>query len=162
MSRENVWTNSDGLRVGFGTRAISKTIGAQPSLGGQRQQVVVTILGTDLADVDVARQKAHGVVIPAEALLESAKLYVTTAFAGVNAVMDIGVYKAGTAGTDNDDGIDVAVATASLGDNVVIACDGATIGTVLDAAYKVGVTYDTAAFTAGEATLVVEYVVQSK
>lgn len=161
MARESVWTNSDGLRVGFGTRSIETTVAAAPSLGGQRQQLSLKIKGTDLADSDVARQLAYGAFIPAGSLLESAKLYVTTQFAGASAVMDIGVYNMATGAAVDDDGIDAAIATATLVADAVIACDGADIGTVVAVDTKIGVTYDTAAFTAGEATLVVEYVLPS-
>lgn len=163
MAKERRWTNADGLVVGFGTRTVASSSGAQPSVGGQRQQVVLTIKGTDLADAVATDSDAivHGVTIPADSLLESAKLYVTTAFAGATAVMDIGIYNASTGAAVDDDGIDAAVAVGTLTDNAVVACDGALIGSVLANNSKVGVSYDTAAFTAGEATLVVEYVKQA-
>src|SRR5690606_6507600 len=97
--------------------------------------------------------------IPANALLESAKLFVTTAFVGTNAVMDISTYNASTGAAIDDDGIDVAVATATLADNAVVTCDGALIGTFLAADSQVRISYATAAFAAGEATLIIEYVV---
>jgi hypothetical protein len=122
-----------------------------------RQQVKLKILGTDLLDSDVSKQLVHGVTIPADALLESAKLFVTTAFVGATAVMDIGTYNSAGAAVD-DDGIDAAVAVATLVDNAVVTCDGAQIGTVLASDQRIGVSYDTAAFTAGEAWLVVEYI----
>ena len=159
-NRETNWTNSDGLVVGFGTRDVETTGSAKVSLGGQRQQVVMDIYGPDLPDTDVAAQEVHGVILPAGALLESAKLIVKTAFAGATATMDIGIYAVDGNGTDDPDGIDVDIAVTAIdaaGD--VVACDGAKIGTVLDAGYKVGVSYETAAFTAGVAELVVEYVV---
>lgn len=157
MPRSSYWTNSDGLVVGFGTRSVETNSGAQPSVGGLRQQVKVRIKAADLADSDVSAQLLHGVTIPADSLLESAKLFVTTAFAGATAVLDIGTYDSAGSAVD-DDGIDAAIAVASLGDNVVIACDGALIGTVLASNQRIGLSYDTAAFTAGEAWLVVEYI----
>lgn len=158
MGRQAYWTNSDGLVVGFGTRSVETTSGTEVGGVSARKQVVVAIKGTDLADSDVTNQLIYGVIIPANALLESAKLFVTTAFAGATAVMDIGTYNASSGATVDDDGIDAAVAVATLVDNAVVACDGAQIGTVLSANVKIGVTYDTAAFTAGEAFLVVEYI----
>jgi hypothetical protein len=119
------------------------------------------IKGTDIADTDVARQLAYGVTIPAESLVESAKLFVTTAFAGATAVMDIGTYNASSGAAIDDDGFASAVAVATLVDNAVVTGAGAQIGTVLATNSKIGVTYDTAAFTAGLATLVVEYVLQA-
>jgi hypothetical protein len=130
-------------------------------MGGMRQQAIVEIKGADLADSDVARQLAYGITIPADALLESAKLFVTTAFVGATATMDIGTYDASSGAAIDDNGVAAALAVASLSDNAVIACAGALIGTVLAANSKIGVSYNTAAFTAGEATLVVEYVLEA-
>lgn len=158
MARENIWTNSDGLRVGFGSRTRETTVGGTPSTSGSRQTIVMKIVGTDLADTDVARQLAYGVEMPVDSYLESATLFVTTAFAGATAVMDIGIYNAGTGAAVDDDGIGSAIATATLVDNYDAALAGALVGTVLAQRSKIGVTYDTAAFTAGEATLVVTYI----
>lgn len=158
MGRNAHWVNSDGLAVGFGTRTPEVNAGAKVNLGGKRQQVIVKIVGASVPDSDVAAQLYNAVEIPANALLESAKLFVTTAFVGATAVLDIGVYNASTGAAVNDAGIDAAVATATLVDNAVVACDGALIGTVLAQRSKIGVSYDTAPFTDGEATLVVEYI----
>lgn len=158
MPRKSYWTNSDGLIVGFGTRSVETNSGAQPRSDQMRQQVKVRIKAADLADSNVANQLVHGVTIPADALLESAKLFVTTAFAGTNAVLDIGLYKSVDGTEVDDDGIDSAVAVGDMEDNEVVACDGAKIGTVLAFDSKIGLSYDTAAFTAGEGWLVVEYI----
>lgn len=158
MNRDATWTNQDGLVVGFGQRGAEVNSGAKVSLGGKRQQVVLKISGADVPDSDVASQLVNAVEIPADALLESATLFVTTAFAGATATLDIGIYNASTGAAVDDDGIDSAVAVATLVDNAVVVCDGALLGTVLAQRSKVGVSYDTAAFTAGEATLVVEYI----
>lgn len=158
MPKAATWTNSDGLVVGFGQRTAEVNSAAKVSLGGKRQQVIVKISGATVPLSDVSAQLVNGVEIPADALLESAKLFVTTAFAGATAVLNIGVYNASTGVAVDADGIDVAIAVATLADNAVVACDGALIGTVLAQRSKIGVDYDTAAFTAGEATLVVEYI----
>jgi len=160
MGRETYWTNKDGLNVGYGTRTVETTGSARvPAGDSRRQQIVMKITGADLADADVSAQLVHAPVIPAGALLEKATLVVKTLFVGATATLDVGIYKAGVAGTDDDDGIDAAVAVAALVAGADIACDGAAIGTVLDADYKVGASYDTAAFTAGEAEVVIEYLV---
>ena len=160
MARDNIWTNADGLVVGFGTRTVTTSSGATPSTRGAYKEVVLTLKGTDLGDTVAATDDAivHGVEIPADALLLSADLFVTTAFtSGGSAVLDIGVYQADGTIVD-DDGIDAAIAVATLTDNAVVACNGADIGTVTATAVKIGASYDTAAFTAGEAKLVVRYV----
>jgi hypothetical protein len=157
MPRSSYWTNSDGLVVGFGTRSIETNSGAQPRSDQMRQQVKVQIKGSTIPDSDVSAQLVHGVTIPANALLESAKLFVTTAFAGATAVLDVGTYDSAGAAVD-DDGLMSAVAVATLVDNAVVTGAGALIGTVLASNQRIGVSYDTAAFTAGEAWLVVEYI----
>lgn len=159
MSRNSVWSNSDGLVVGFGTRTVATSSGAKVATAGAVEELVLNIKGTDLGDTVAATDDAivHGASIPADSLILSADLFVTTQFAGATAVLDIGVYQEdGT--TVDDDGIDAAVAVATLVDNAVVSCDGADVGTVTATAVKIAASYDTAAFTAGEAKLVVRYI----
>lgn len=158
MGKASNWTNQDGLVVGFGARTAEVNSAAKVSLGGKRQQVVFKIKASELADTDVASQLVNGVVIPAGALLESAKLYVTTAFVGATATMDVGTYLASTGVAVNAAGIFAATAVAALGANAVVTGAGALIGTVLASNQKIGATYNTAAFTQGEANVVVEYI----
>jgi len=158
MPRANLWSNADGLTVGFGRRTVEVNSGQQVVTAGASQQIVVKISGPTIPDSDVSAQLLHAATIPADSLLLRADLFVTTAFAGASAVLDIGIYNASTGATVDDDGIDAAIATATLVDNFDVVCDGALIGTVLAQDSKVGVSYDTAAFTAGEATLVIQYI----
>ena len=152
------WTNKDGLVVGFGTRGVETTYSAKASRGGPEQQIVMRIRGADLADAVVADQLIHAPIIPAGAFIKSAYLQVDTAFEGVNAVLDIGVYKLSDGTAVDDDGIDAAIATATLVASYDVACDGAEVGKEQAVACKIAASYDTAAFTAGEATLIVTYV----
>ena len=159
MSRNAYWTNADGLVVGFGTRQITKNAGAKVAKGGAREEIVVEVDLALLGDTVAATDDAivHGVVIPADSVLESATLNVDVAGAGATAVLDIGIYQEdGT--IIADDGIDAAVAVAALTAGAVISCDGTSLGTTITQGCKVGLSYDTAAFTAGTATLVVEYI----
>ena len=159
MARNAYWTNQDGLVVGFGTRTITKNAGAKIAKGGAVEQMVVEVDLATLADAVATTDDAvvMGAHIPAGALLQSATLIVDVAAVGASAVLDIGTYDLDGAEID-DDGIDAAVATASLTAGAVIACDGALVGTVLAANSRIGLSYDTAAFTAGTATLVVEFI----
>ena len=150
------WTNSDGLVQYFGPRKSENSVPAEavnPSLG--RKMITVYFRGEDLGDTVTPSER--GALIPSGSYLRSATLTVQEAFAGATAVLDLGIYKVGATGTDDDDGIDAAVAVASLTAGVDIACDGAAIGTVLTGDYRIGPSYDTAAFTAGSAKLVVEF-----
>lgn len=158
MKKSVIWTNSDGLAVGFGPRDVETTYSAKLSVGGNRQQVVMRIKLSELADTIDANDLINAPVIPAGAVLETARLFMETAAVGATAVLDIGIAKASD-GTDiDDDGIDVAIATATLVDGYTVACDGAKLGTELAYASKVYASYDTAAFTDGVAVLTVEYV----
>jgi hypothetical protein len=159
MKRNATWTNSDGLRVGFGTRGVETTYSSKASTAGAEQQIVMRIKGADLADSDVAAQLDYAPSIPAGAFIKSAYLQVDTAFEGTNAVLDIGVYKTSDGTAVNDAGIAAAIATATLVASYDVACAGALVGTELANNSKIAASYDTAAFTAGEATLIVTYVV---
>ena len=156
----SVWTNEDGLQVRF-----DLSRGPQEMPGGVTSQAVHKTLvhkiadATALGDTDTAAANAHEAFIPAGAVLLRATLHVNTAFtSGGAAVLDVGFKQADGTNID-DDGVDAAVAVAALTANTAIICDGADVGTVIDASNDayVMVTYDTAAFTAGDATLILEY-----
>jgi hypothetical protein len=162
MARDNIWTNSDGLAVGFGTRTIASTVSVKhPGPDGALEQVVLRIRGEDLADVVAVSedQVIHGVTIPNGAVIVSAETVVLEDFVGATAVLDIGVYD--NAGTIvDDDGIDAAIAVATLVvSNGPIAADGADISTVVatTGGVKICASYDTAPFTAGEAVCTIKY-----
>jgi hypothetical protein len=159
--RDNTWTNKDGLYVGFGTRKTEKNTSSAHAPSSGIQTLEMRIRGADLGDTVAAADLENAAVIPQGALLLSADLFVTTAFAGASAVLDIGTYNADANDIADDDGIDVAIATATLTDGAVVSCDGADVGVVCDGTdgWKLGASYDTAAFTAGEATLVCRYIV---
>jgi hypothetical protein len=101
-------------------------------------------------------------VIPARSLIINADLIMTTgATSGGAATLTIGTYNA--AGTAIDaDGIDAAIAITAIdvaGD--VVQNDGAQVNgllTVGAADAYVGMTYGTAAYTAGRAKLVIQYI----
>lgn len=159
-NRNHKWENKDGLFVGFGTRRSESNSAPQTSTAGVYQEFRMAIKGTELNDVATAAEVENGAVIPAGAFLVSASLYVNTAFTSEGvAVLDLGLLNATTGAITDDDGIDAAVALAALEAGDVVACDGALIGTQLAAPNKVIASYDTAAYTAGEATLVVRYAV---
>lgn len=164
MSRDNVWANSDGLAVGFGTRTTVKSGSFGVADNGATQKLFLKFRGEDLGDTVSATgdQIVQAPVIPNGATILSATLKVTEAFVGATAVLDLGLYdKDGT--IVDDDGIDAAVAVAALTLGAEIACDGADINTVVatTGGVKVGASYDTAAFTAGEAILEVEFATAS-
>ena len=149
-------TNSDGLQVHYGTRDVdynfARAVGGVDSV----QKIVFDIKATDL-DTTVTINGASA-FIPADSLIKSATLLVQEGFtSGGSATLTIGTYSIAGAAVDAD-GIDAAVAVGSLGANVDIACDGAQVGTIVTADCYIGAIYGTAAFTAGTARLVIEYI----
>lgn len=159
MNRDTIWTNADGLAVGFGTRDVEQTGSAKLSVGGDRQQVRFRIKLADLTDTTVGNQLINAPSIPAGAILETARLFVESAAVGVNAVLDIGLAKTADGAIIDDDYVDAAIATATLVDGYTVLCDGAAIGTELAFNSKVYASYDTAAFTSGVVVVTLEYVV---
>lgn len=156
-NKASFWTNPDGLVVGFGQRDVADNIPAAVNAGGAKRQLVMEIVGANLADTAEPTDFITGAFIPADSTIVAAYLTVTTAFAGTNAVLDIGTYDAAGDAID-DDGIDAAIAMATLSDNYYVACDGGKIGTQVTVNNYIAATYDTAAFTAGRAKLVIEYI----
>lgn len=148
------YTNDDGLKVTIGVPGDFKS--GQLKSNGARKELVYKI---DAVAVTPA-SGAHGddeSLLPAGAVLESAKLIVTTAFAGGTNISLGFEEKDGTA--IDADGIDAAVATAALTANAVIDCDGADIGTIVDASNDGYVALTkSGTFTAGKADLVLTYI----
>lgn len=154
------YTHSDGLVQHYGPRD-AEYKGRMPSVKGSIQQIELDISGAELGDAAVNAHLVGGAVIPSGAHIIRGNLWVTTAFAGATAVLDIGVYNADTLAAVDDDGIDAAIAVASLTDNAEIASDGALVDTTLAQDSIIAASYDTAAFTAGHAKLIVEYIIPS-
>ena len=158
------WVNDDGLVVRFGTEQGTADKAGSPRTAGDVSELVVKITGTDVPSTDAPVSTQVG--IPDGAYLMSATLYVSTAFtSGGAATLDIGLFNDdgdGTYSANDADGIDAAIAiTAIDADDDEIACDGALVGTTLagtgDRPLYVSYGYGTAAYTAGEAELVIQY-----
>ena len=163
MGKASVWSNNDGLAVGFGTRTETSHCAYKLDDEGELSTIYLRFKGEDLGDAVAATDDAvvYGPVIPNGSTIIDATLEVIEAFdsAGDAGVLDIGLYTPAGSEVD-DDGIDSAVAQAAIdaiGDT--IACDGADVATVVATAggVKVAASYDTAAFTAGEAVLKVRF-----
>ena len=105
-----------------------------------------------------AEDDAAQLVIPDNALIESAVLFVVEAFtSGGSAVLNLGTeFEDGS--VSDADGID-AIAVAALTEGATIVCDGAQIGTSVTTGHRqLSVNDATAAFTAGKARLMVTYI----
>lgn len=162
MTASELWVNGDGLEVRFGAEKATKRKGGETNAAGDSHEIRLTINGADVPAADAPVDKK--VAIPSGAFIESATLVVKTAFVGATATLDLGLMtddNDGTYSTKDDDGIDAAIAVAALTADASIACNGALIGTTvtdsntLPMPFSYG--YNTAAFTAGVAELVIKY-----
>lgn len=157
------WTNEDGLVVRFGTeRGAVKNEGVTSE--NAHKTLVHKFTYSDVANTDTAAADPEAPFIPAGSVITRAALYVTDAFVGATAVLDIGLKVAAGTNTDDDGILSTGIATIDADGDVVIG-DGALVlqetgdltAKRFTADQYIMTTYDTAAFTAGAATLVVEY-----
>jgi len=156
-NRDNIWTNKDGLNVGFGTRDVDTNAAAVVVAGdSQVRRVVMKVVGTEVGTAPTAGQLENSATIPAGAFVLSCKLYVDTQFTGAGAEFVAGGY----GDTDDPNGFVTATegAVANLTADAVITGAGAYITSTLADDITVGVLSDTA-FTAGSGTMVIEYLV---
>lgn len=154
------WTNADGLTVLMHEE--QGTVKDQGNaVNGAKSTLVVDIPDATLIPSSVATPAANDPFIPAGSYITDAYLVVETAFtSGGAATLTIGTYESDATAIDAD-GIDATVAVAALAANKAVACDGAQVGgtaTVGANDAYVQLIYGTAAYTAGAAKLVIEYV----
>lgn len=156
------YTNADGLRVLTGSD-MGAVGGEGVTTRGARQVLEIDITGTAVgSSFGASNIDLLAPTLPANCIIVNADLVITTPFtSGGAATLTIGTYNA--AGTAIDaDGIDATIAiTAIDADGDVVQCDGAQVSglvTVGGAAAYVGAIYGTAAFTAGAAKLIIEYI----
>jgi hypothetical protein len=159
----STWTNKDGLQVHFGTTR-AQTMPGGLNAENVHKTLVHKFTYEDVANTDTAAPDADEAFIPAGSVITRAALYVTDAFVGATAVLDIGLKVAAGTNTADDGILSTGIATIDADGDVVIG-DGAYVlqetgdltGIRLAADQYIMTTYDTAAFTEGAATLVVEY-----
>ena len=148
----NVWTNADGLEVRFNLARTEVTDGG---ISLPREKVFIYRISdaTELGDTDTAAADGDAAFIPAGAIVKDAFFVVDTAFtSGGSATLDLGVKQADGSAIDPN-GVDNAIAVASLTEDAVISNDGDLVGTRLANDSYPMATYNTAAFTAGAGTL---------
>lgn len=149
------WTNFDGLLVRYNNERSAVRMDGGESVSKQVFTYKVAD-ATAITDTDTSAPAADEAYLPAGAIILSSRFVVDTTFTGATAVLDIGLKKADGTNID-DDGLDAAIAVASLTANAGITGDGALVGTKLAFDSYVMFGYDTAAFTAGAGRLIVEW-----
>lgn len=163
MNKKSIWTNKDGLYVGFGTRKVENNTASVVSAGDSHtRKVIMKIVGVDVPSAAGAKELANSVAIPAGSNIKSVRVVVDTAFTGGTS-LDLGGFTLADA-ADDDDGFIAALLTATLAagyDETYTAAaankGGAYLGTKLANTVKVAPSYNTSAFTAGVATVTIEY-----
>lgn len=158
MSYGDTWLNADGLLERKGTLNLETSEGGFYTVKGNIKQFEHKLFWDNLPDTN-AITGTQEQAIPANAVIQRAYLVVDTAFtSGGLTTLDIGLKQADGTAIDAT-GIDVAIAKATLAQDAVVACDGALIGTRITADGFISTTTTTGPWTAGEATLVIEYLV---
>ncbi len=170
------WVNSDGLVVRFGTRPTNEDadVPAQTNTAGRVQEISftlpdLTLLGTD-ATAYTAGEFVNAAKIPANATVHQVRVITKTAAAsGGAADLLLGAYTIGSDGAldvVDADGFaaagDSALANFSaVGETLTLtsSAGAALIGdaTVGSSDVVVAATYATAAYTAGELEVIIEY-----
>jgi hypothetical protein len=171
MSRDNTWTNSDGLVVGFGTHSVDYEVGRvyQGANGvvTQVQEFDMASLPAFASESRTAYPNASGqeIIIPRGSVFLGGTLVVLVACTGTNADADFGTWGAVV---DDSNGLkdSVLVATvAEVGD--VLILDGdliadaddsnlAVAGAISNSDVVITASYTTA-YTAGRIRLTVDY-----
>ena len=153
MSLESV----GGRQTFFGALPTKNKFGGEVHSSGVKKELKFSFSYDDLPAVDADNEMLA--VLPAGSTITAAYVIVDTAMAGSSGTLTIGTYEADGGGAIDLDGIDVAIAQAALLADTTIVCDGAQVGggiVLAERAAIVAVTGGTV--SAGEFTLVVEYI----
>lgn len=162
MARNSVWTNNDGLEVGFGTLDTDNFQGASVRTTGRVNQLVVELDWDNLPSAAGTAPSSKEFRIPANSIIQDAVLVVTDPFTSAGATtLSIGLKD--SAGTVIDaDGIDATIAkTAIDAIGEAVQCDGALVAgttTIGTSDGYLSTVVATGPYTAGRGTLTVEYI----
>jgi len=151
------WTNDDGLLVEFGTRTASERGGSPRTSGNTRELVLelgdATTLGTTVSTQDLI----GAAYMPANAIVTKVTAFVDTTFtSGGAAKLQVGTFNADTGATIAVAGL-ASMAVAGLTSTAADVVEGTVVPAVTTVNTAVGLTYVTAAFTAGKGRVVIEY-----
>jgi hypothetical protein len=162
MGKESLWTNDDGLVVGFGPRTVEDLRGGETKTGGNIREHIIEFGYDDLPDgsTDGSYNQIAANALPIDAYFET-----IVAFAGGTSYDIDFVDTAGSAiGTGTDKLWDALVLADidAIGERSVASTHGGTnSGNALDVALaSAGMVKVTAAgtFTAGKGRIVIRYI----
>ena len=154
MGFEN--TTGTGSLAHYGPRDANQKFGGLNTDGAGTNKAVYVF---DYDDLPAGGASDNNyATIPANAFIQSAKIYVETAMDGTSGTLTVGLEEQD--GTDIDaDGIDATVAQAALTANAVIVCDGALVGASIGTAAGQLLVTTGGTVTAGKFKVVIEYMV---
>lgn len=173
MSRGNLWENSDGLAVGFGTHSEDNDVAAVVGGTGAVKTAVVTLKAATALEaitaLTVASFPPQTITIPRGSRILEASFQVTTGFTtAASGTLNIGTNTGRADGAytaDDENGIDAAIAITALNAiGAVVACDGALVagvtsaGAAATADVQLCFSYSTGVYTAGAGVLTVRYI----
>jgi len=154
MALENV----NGRQTFFGALPDQNKFGGEIASSGAEKELRFTFDYNDLPAVDAGNEMVA--VLPSGAAITSAHLKVKTAMAGTLGTLDIGTYQADGGGVIDLNGIDVAIAQASLTAGAIIVCNGAQVGGGAVAQERAAIVVaGGGTITAGQFELTVRYIV---
>lgn len=120
------WENVNGRQTHYGALPSDNKFGGEVAEGGAQRELRLTFSYDDLPAVDANNEMIAA--LPSGSAITEAYIKVLTAMDGTTGTLTIGTSQADGGGVIDADGIDVAVAQASLTAGAVITCDGAQVG----------------------------------
>ena len=155
MSLESV----GGRQTFFGALPTKNKFGGEVASSGQKKELKFTFSYDDLPAVDADNEMLA--VLPAGSQIVSAHLIVDTAMAGSSGTLTIGTYEADGGGVVDADGIFTVAAAiqSALLANVTLVGTGSQVGGGIVLAERSAIVVASGGtVTAGEFTLIVEYI----
>lgn len=120
------WESVNGRQTHYGALSSDNKFGGEVAEGGAQRELRLTFSYDDLPAADANNEMLAS--LPSGAAITEAYIKVLTAMDGTSGTLTVGVSQADGGGAIDADGIDAAVAQASLTAGAVITCDGALIG----------------------------------
>jgi len=159
MGRQTHWVNNDNLKVGFGKMDTDNTEGATRRTVGMRNELTIDVHFDDMDLQAGVVPSSNEMPIPAGAAILSATLRTEEDFLGGTSFIVGTKSLAGTAVAGTGLFIEVLLAEIDAAGKVVHgdgSLIGATVATTVDSYISIS---PTGTFTAGKASVVIEYII---
>lgn len=142
-----------GVRNHYGPRAIDEKFGGETTTSGNSKECEWIFTYDDLPTYGTGEME---VLIPANAFIKEARIEVLEAMTGTTGTLTLGFHEQDGTAIDAD-GIDAAVAQATLVANAWVVCDGALVGASIGSAAGQLVATTGGTVTGGKFRVIVEY-----